>query len=109
MSTTIWLPYVDSRRSYRPVAESLAVHLPVGACLAGRSLGEPQRALIEYFAGVVTVRDDAQAASGCPFLLMQIGQEDSDNAPDSAWEKVWEGRRRGDNTERFILFKRPGA
>ena len=25
---TIWLPYLDSRRSYRPVAESLAAHLP---------------------------------------------------------------------------------
>ncbi len=28
--TTIWLPYLDSRRSYRPVAESLAQHLPAG-------------------------------------------------------------------------------
>ncbi len=27
---TIWLPYLDSRRSYRPVAESLAQQLPAG-------------------------------------------------------------------------------
>lgn len=108
LSATIWLPYVDSRRSYRPVAESLSVHLPAQrGCVAGRNLGDPQRALLEYFAGVITVRDDAPAAAQCSLLLVQLGQDDPENPPDSAWEKVWEGRRRGDNTERFILFRRP--
>jgi 4-amino-4-deoxy-L-arabinose transferase-like glycosyltransferase len=108
LSATIWLPYVDSRRSYRPVAESLSVHLPPqGGCVAGRNLGDPQRALLEYFAGVITVRDDAPAAAQCSLLLVQLGQDDPESPPDSAWEKVWEGRRRGDNTERFILFRRP--
>jgi 4-amino-4-deoxy-L-arabinose transferase-like glycosyltransferase len=106
LSTTIWLPYVDSRRSYRPVAESLALHLPTDSCVAGRNLGEPQRALLEYFGGVVTVRDDTAAAARCTSLLVQLGQDESDDAPDSAWHKVWEGRRRGDNTERFVLFRR---
>ena len=55
---TIWLPYVDSRRSYRSVAESLAAQLPGGTCIASHNLGEPQRALLEYFAGIITVRDD---------------------------------------------------
>jgi 4-amino-4-deoxy-L-arabinose transferase-like glycosyltransferase len=107
LSATIWLPYVDSRRSYRPVAESLAVHLPAGSCVAGRNLGEPQRALLEYFAGVVTVRDEAPAATACSSLLVQLGQDESEEPPDSAWQKIWEGRRRGDNTERFVLFRRP--
>jgi hypothetical protein len=90
------------------VAESLSVHLPPhGGCVAGRNLGDPQRALLEYFAGVITVREDAPAAAQCSLLLVQLGQGDPENPPDSAWEKVWEGRRRGDNTERFILFRRP--
>ena len=105
---TIWLPYLDSRRSYRPVAESLAQRLPAGtSCLASRNLGEPQRALIEYFSGIVPVRDDLAAADACP-LLLQVGRDDTDTPPDSAWEKIWEGRRRGDDTERFLLFRRPG-
>jgi 4-amino-4-deoxy-L-arabinose transferase-like glycosyltransferase len=104
---TIWLPYVDSRRSYRPVAESLAAHVPSGTCVAGRNLGEPQRALLEYFANVVTVRDDLPQANRCEALLVQVGGSDSADPPDSAWEKVWEGRRRGDDTERFVLFRRP--
>jgi 4-amino-4-deoxy-L-arabinose transferase-like glycosyltransferase len=107
LSATIWLPYVDSRRSYRPVAESLSAHLPHDGCIAGRNLGDPQRALLEYFAGVITVRDDTPAAARCSLLLVQLGQEDPETPPDSAWEKVWEGRRRGDNTERFVLFRRP--
>ena len=104
---TIWLPYVDSRRSYRPVVESLAANLPADTCVAGRNLGEPQRALLDYFANIVTTRDDLPQATRCDALLMQLGGNDSAEPPDSAWEKVWEGRRRGDDTERFVLFRRP--
>jgi 4-amino-4-deoxy-L-arabinose transferase-like glycosyltransferase len=104
---TIWLPYVDSRRTYRPVVESLAAHLPADTCIAGRNLGEPQRAQLDYFANIVPTRDDLPQASRCDALLVQLGGKDSADPPDSAWEKVWEGRRRGDDTERFVLFRRP--
>lgn len=104
---TIWLPYLDSRRSYRPVAESLAAHLPAGTCVASHNLGEPQRALFEYFIGLVTVRDEIEPGHACKALLVQIGRDDSAMPPDSAWEKIWEGRRRGDDTERYLLFRRP--
>ena len=108
--TTLWLPYLDSRRSYRPVAESLVQQLPAGtSCVASRDLGEPQRALIEYFGGIVPVRDDLAAANACPLLLLQVGRDDSDAPPDSSWEKIWEGHRRGDDTERFLLFRRRPA
>jgi 4-amino-4-deoxy-L-arabinose transferase-like glycosyltransferase len=103
---TIWLPYVDSRRSYRSVVESLATQLPESGCVAGRNLGDPQRALQENFAGIRTVRDDAPEANRCAMLLVQVGREEPSEPPDSAWVKVWEGRRRGDDTERFILFRR---
>jgi 4-amino-4-deoxy-L-arabinose transferase-like glycosyltransferase len=107
---TIWLPYLDSRRSYRPVAESLAQQLPADAqCVASHNLGEPQRALFDYFGGIAPVRDDLAAADACPLLLLQVGRDDSDAPPGSAWEKIWEGRRRGDDTERFLLFRRPAA
>jgi len=106
---TIWLPYVDSRRSYRPVAEALAARIPAGECVAGRNVGEPQRALLDYFGGIVTVRYDEAAAARCPLLLVQFGQDDAEVPPDSAWEKIWEGRRRGDDTEHFVLYRRNSA
>lgn len=106
---TIWLPYLDSRRGYRSVAESLAVHLPAGTCVASRNLGEPQRALFEYFIGLTTVRDEIEPGNRCKALLVQLGRAEADTPPDSAWEKVWEGHRRGDDTERFLLYRRPEA
>ena len=109
MYMTIWLPYLDSRRSYRAVAESLANHLPSDTCLASHDLGEPQRAMMEYFLDVVTVRDDSQASNRCDALLVQVARDESDTPPDSSWEKVWEGRRRGDDTEHFLLFRRPSS
>jgi hypothetical protein len=106
---TIWLPYLDSRRSYRSVAEALASHLPADTCVASHNLGEPQRALLEYFLNVITVRDDSQASNRCNALLLQAARDEADTPPDSGWAKVWEGRRRGDDTERFVLFVRPAA
>jgi 4-amino-4-deoxy-L-arabinose transferase-like glycosyltransferase len=106
---TIWLPYLDSRRSYRPVAESLAARLPPDACVASHNLGEPQRALLEYFSGLRTHRDEVQPDHGCPWLLLQVGRDDSPLPPDSGWSAVWEGHRRGDDTERYLLFMRNPA
>ena len=53
--------------------------------------------------------DDLPAANRCRGLLVQLGHDDPEAAPDSAWEKIWEGRRRGDDTERFVLFRRPAG
>ena len=103
---SIWLPYLDSRRSYRPVAESLARQLPGGACVASRNLGEPQRALLHYFAGIVTVREELPGDHDCALLLVQYGRGDRDAVADFGWELAWQGARRGDDTERFVLFRK---
>jgi 4-amino-4-deoxy-L-arabinose transferase-like glycosyltransferase len=109
MYMTLWLPYLDSRRSYRAVMASLATHLPTGTCVASHNLGEPQRALLEYFLDVVTIRDDSQEADHCDALLVQAARDESDEAPDASWQKIWEGHRRGDDTERLVLFRRPAT
>jgi hypothetical protein len=103
---TIWLPYLDSRRSYRPVAEALAVHLPSAGCVASRQLGEPQRALFSYFAGLNTIREERQPGHRCTTLLVQYGRLDSDPLPPVGWTVAWDGRRRGDDTERFVLYRK---
>jgi hypothetical protein len=104
--TTIWLPYLDSRRSYRAVAESLAAHLPASGCVASRQLGEPQRALFRYFAGLQTVREERQPDHGCSAILVQYGRIDGDPAAPEGFVLAWEGRRRGDDSERFVLYRR---
>jgi 4-amino-4-deoxy-L-arabinose transferase-like glycosyltransferase len=104
--STIWLPYLDSRRSYRSVAESLAAQLPATGCVASRNLGEPQRALFRYFLKLSTVREEVSPAHDCDAVLHQYGR--IDRLPDvpEGWYAAWEGRRRGDDTERFVLYRK---
>ena len=103
--STIWLPYLDSRRSYRAMVEALAAHLPAAECVASRNLGDPQRALLDYFAGLETVREETHedADARCGALLVQYGA--IDRAPSlDGYRIAWQGARRGDATERYVLY-----
>jgi 4-amino-4-deoxy-L-arabinose transferase-like glycosyltransferase len=103
---SIWLPYLDSRRSYRSVAEALAHELPRDGCVASRNLGESQRALLHYFADIVTVREERNPHHGCALVLVQYGRHDGVPTPRVGWDIAWTGARRGDDTERFVLYRR---
>src|SRR5260221_3448498 len=103
---TIGLPLVDEARSYRRVAARIVEQLSGNfRCIARRNLGDPQRALLDYFANIRTIRDEFPAALGCRMLLVQaaplkipaIGPE---------WTEVWRGSRTGDRNELFILYRR---
>jgi 4-amino-4-deoxy-L-arabinose transferase-like glycosyltransferase len=104
--STIWLPYLDSRRSYRAMIESLDAHLPAQGCVASRNLGDPQRALLYYFAGIATVREETHDQADCRALLVQYGASAGSAPPLDGWRVAWEGRRRGDATERYVLYLR---
>lgn len=103
---TIWLPYLDSRRSYRPVAESVATKVNSESCIGGLNLGEPQRALLHYFADLVTVRLDSAELQDCDAVLIQLSKNDDAPPAPRGWKREWEGHRRGDDTERFVLFRK---
>jgi 4-amino-4-deoxy-L-arabinose transferase-like glycosyltransferase len=107
--TTIWLPYIDSRRSYRWTVEALAREVPKGTCVASRNLGEPQRALFNYFARITTVREEVNPNHDCKVLLVQYGRLDREPASPTGWTAMWSGARRGDDTERFVLYQRDGT
>jgi 4-amino-4-deoxy-L-arabinose transferase-like glycosyltransferase len=107
--STIWLPYLDSRRSYRHVIESSAVHLPDRGCVASRNVGDSQRVLWRYFTGVVLVREDTPAAADCNDLLVQYGRQEGAPPVLPGWFVTWDGRRRGDITERYVLYRREAS
>ena len=104
--STIWLPYLDSRRSYRAMIEDLAQYVPAGGCIASRNLGDPQRALLYYFAAIRTVREEADehADDECNSLLVQYGAIAGAPPSLSGYRVTWEGGRRGDATERYVLY-----
>jgi len=88
------------------MVESAVAHLPRQGCIASRDLSEPQRALFYYFSGLTTVREEVQPQHNCSALLVQYSRPAGALNPPAGWTPVWDGRRRGDNTERYILFVR---
>jgi 4-amino-4-deoxy-L-arabinose transferase-like glycosyltransferase len=106
---TLGLPLVDEARSYRAVANRLAAAVPPDAgCIARRTVGEAQRALLHYFAKVRTVPAELPAAEPCGALLVQAHPQRIAK-PGPEWTEAWRGARTGDRNEVFILYKRGSA
>ena len=107
IAMTICLPWIDAGKSYKPMIMSLQQALPEKySCVASRSLGEPQRALLEYYLGVLTQRVEVSPDADCDLLLEQGGVPQSEHPPGPEWKVIWEGARRGDGKEHFWLFSR---
>jgi hypothetical protein len=80
--------------------------MPSSGCIASRDLSEPLRALFYYFSGVTTVREEIQPKHDCPALLVQYSRQATQPPPPPGWTPAWDGHRRGDDTERYILYTR---
>src|SRR5258706_193315 len=106
LAMTLGLPLIDQAKSYRAVALRIVAAMPQDfTCIARQNLGEAQRALLDYFAGITTIRVEYPAASRCNALLVQT---DPGNIPavGPEWSEVWRGSRPGDRNELFILYRR---
>ena len=105
LAMTLILPWIDYGKSYRPVAQALKKHIPAGTrCIESRGLGEAQRAVFDYHAGVVTQRLELRAESRCPLLLVQARQGEPDRTG-PGWKLLWEGSRPRDR-ERYRLYQK---
>jgi len=107
LSTTLFLGWADNVKSYRKMIVSMQQALPKRYdCLSSRYLGEPQRAMLRYVAGIITHREEAPSRRrSCELLLIQgFPQFEPDLAP--GWRKIWEGARPGDKDERYRLYRR---
>jgi 4-amino-4-deoxy-L-arabinose transferase-like glycosyltransferase len=106
LATTLWLDWIDYKKSYRSVAASLRQVLPANVrCVESRGLGESQRAAFHYHAGLVTLRTEAHGAINCPYLLVQSRLGHAEIDPGPGWTQVWEGARPRDR-EFHRLYQR---
>jgi len=104
---TLGLPLVDQARSYRDVSAKLVSELPLDfRCIARSSVGDAQRALLNYFANITTVSIEMPASGACKVLLVQAAPLKMPRSVGPEWEEVWRGSRPGDRHELFILYKR---
>lgn len=113
--TTVWVlaalllgPWIDTGKTYRSMVTELRHALPAQhGCIYSQGLGEPQRAMLDYFGNIATLRLELPGKKpGCRWLITQDNWSNI-SAMGAPWELVWEGRRPGDNVERFRLYRRP--
>jgi 4-amino-4-deoxy-L-arabinose transferase-like glycosyltransferase len=104
---TLFIGWVDTQKSYRSMIADMARAMPANyRCMASRELGEAQRAMLHYFAGIKAVRAETRQGAGtCDLLLMQ-GRPLDETVMPAEWKKIWEGHRPGDKDERFRLYQR---
>ena len=104
LAMTLWLPWLDSGKSYRSMFVSLKLALPAQyGCLASQNVGDTQLAMLQYF-GNITARRDARDT--CDLLFVQSIRASEPTENETAWKKIWEGGRSSDKNERFRLYQR---
>lgn len=111
IAAMLLLGWADSSKTYRFVAHSIQRNLPPACtCIASFGLGEPQRALLHYFANIKTRRLEVDKTAGqCDVLLLQQRGKNIE-LPAGEWSFLWQGRRAGDRKEVFFLYqKKPTA
>jgi len=66
---------------------------------------EPERGMLDYFAGVIT-KSENRTAPGCDYWLdRRLAGARPKEVDRKRWTLVWEGARPGDRRERYFLFK----
>ncbi|MGQ0652026.1 MAG: ArnT family glycosyltransferase [Betaproteobacteria bacterium] len=107
LASTLWMPWLDYSKTYRGmIAEMQKARPKLEGCVASRDLGEPQRALFHYFAGIVSVPEGSPAAQDCRLLLVQAGRDPGVPPYTPDWKLVWGGIRPAEYSEHYWLFIR---
>ena len=110
LGMTLFLPIVNTNMTYRITFGELAKHLPeVHGPVASHGLGEPQRGLLHYYAGLRTLRVEIkpEALATADLVLVQGNYRDNvlmGPPAQGPWNLLWEGRRGG--RESFRLYRR---
>jgi 4-amino-4-deoxy-L-arabinose transferase-like glycosyltransferase len=106
---TLMLPSLNYGKSYRSVAQQIAIHLPPGGGCIITNVSPAQRASFAYFGGL----DFAGLQhKQCELLLLQDSVHLTDDREiqqafrGRQWAPLWEGRRAIDRDERFRLYRR---
>jgi len=105
LAMTLWLPWLDSGKSYRSMVASLKQSMPEQYQCIGRddNLGEGQRAMLHYFGNIITRRDPGDR---CDLRLIQGDKLSRPLLDEARWEEIWEGSRMGDKNEHYRLYRR---
>ena len=106
---TLWMPWIDYGKSYRPVAVSLSKALPQKmGCIANATSPKFFLVVLDYFSGIKTVSMKSDTGARCDLLLIHGGEQEPAGMASSGWRKLWEEKRPGDrhDDDKFRLYQR---
>ncbi len=108
---TLWLPLLNYARSYRPLVERIAQHVPRDACIAAPGMPLAHVAALEVHGGWrVDARAATSAAADAPRCDWWLRVEPA-HAPQPApagWQLVARERRPTDRDEMTAILRRAG-
>jgi 4-amino-4-deoxy-L-arabinose transferase-like glycosyltransferase len=104
---TLWLPWLEAEASYRGIFTSLRQGLPeTYHCVASLGMGESERAMIEYYAGIQVLPLEGHREQRCDLLLIGLEKRYVDTDKRPAWTVLWEGGRPADRPkEHYTLYR----
>ena len=108
---TLWLPWLDAGSGYRAMFTSLHEKLPENcSTIRIQGLGESERALLEYYAGVLPEPILGNNIKNGDLLLIESGGWQQAPPSEYAWQLIWGWGRpdgqQGQPKEIFTLLRR---
>jgi 4-amino-4-deoxy-L-arabinose transferase-like glycosyltransferase len=103
---TLWLPMLDSAKSYSYVFNSLGQSLPAKyACMNSLHMGRAQQLLLHYYTNVEVQPIETTQRLSCDLYLIQDERGELKTDPGEDWTLIWSGKRAADRRESFRLFQ----
>ena len=103
---TLWLPFIDAAKSYKPMMMSLSKAMPKHyGCINSRNLDNSQEALLEYYTDIRVQPFETMQRLGCDLYLIQDERGTEKIEPGKDWKLIWHGKRAADRRENYRLFK----
>jgi len=104
---SLWLPWIDSAKSYEPVFTRIYKVLPANtSCINSLDVGQSQRMLFSYYTSINLKPVETTERLDCKLYLIQDDRGTAKMQPGDEWKLIWHGKRAADRKESFRLFQR---
>jgi 4-amino-4-deoxy-L-arabinose transferase-like glycosyltransferase len=103
---SLWLPWIDTAKSYEPVFSGIYKMLPANtSCVNSLGVGQSQRMLFSYYTSINLKSVETTELLNCNFYLIQDERGVARMQPSDDWRLIWQGKRAADRKESFRLFQ----
>lgn len=104
---SLWLPWIDSAKSYESVFTAIYKKLPENInCVNSLGVGQSQRLLFSYYTNINLKSVENAGSLSCNYYLIQDERGVAKMEPGDEWKLIWRGKRAADRKESFRLFQR---